>query len=181
MCFRYSFPLGNLDDKVVLYAAGDVVHLEDIRDQQIKDCDTKTCAKAAQIENAFVPVIAYLEWCGIRLDINRWEKKMKDNELKRDESLEKLNEWVVNYFKTHGGSSDGCVEEEVTIEERFGDQVVKHPLPKGYTGKESVYVEHCTDDLLNSEYTRKYIKIRKKHHFIVMFLLAFFHKIEALL
>ena len=96
-----------LDDKVVLYAAGDVVHLEDIRNQQIKDCEIKTCAKAAQIENAFVPVIAYLEWCGIKLDSNKWETKIKDNEKKRDESLAKLNKWVVDYFKRKGGTSDG--------------------------------------------------------------------------
>ena len=31
-----------LDDKVVLYAAGDVVHLEDIRDQQMKEGEQKT-------------------------------------------------------------------------------------------------------------------------------------------
>ena len=92
-----------LDDRVVIYAAGDVVHLEDIRDQQIKDCQTQTCVKAAQIENAFVPVIAYLEWCGIRLDVNRWEKKIKDNEKKRDEALAQLNQWVVDYYKSKGG------------------------------------------------------------------------------
>lgn len=155
-----------LDDKVVLYAAGDVVHLEDIRNQQIKDCETKTCAKAAQIENAFVPVIAYLEWCGIKLDSNKWETKIKDNEKKRDESLAKLNKWVVDYFKSKGGTSDGCIEEEVTIEEQVGGKTIKHDLPRGVTGKESVYVEQYDDPLLGTEYVRKYIKIRKKCDYV---------------
>ena len=67
-----------LDDKVIVYAAGDVMYLESIRDKQIEDCVAKECSKAAQIENAFVPVIAYLEWCGIRLDIDKWNLKIAD-------------------------------------------------------------------------------------------------------
>ena len=157
-----------LDDKVVLYAAGDVVHLEDIRDQQIEDCKTKTCSKAAQIENAFVPVIAYLEWCGIRLDINKWQTKMRDNERKRDEALEKLNQWVVNYYKSHGGTVDGYIEVEHTIMEKFGDQSIWHDVPKGVTGKEKVYEETTIDPLLKIPYTRKYIKYLKSCDYITI-------------
>ena len=51
-----------LDTEVILYAAGDVVYLEDIVDQQMQECEQKECVIAAKIENAFVPVIAYLEW-----------------------------------------------------------------------------------------------------------------------
>ena len=157
-----------LDDKVVLYAAGDVVHLEDIRDQQIEDCKTKTCTKAAQIENAFVPVIAYLEWCGIRIDVNKWQMKMKDNERKRDEALEKLNQWVVDYYKSHGGTVDGYVEVEHTIMEKFGDQSIWHDIPKGVTGKEKVYEETTIDPLLKIPYTRKYIKYLKSCDYITI-------------
>ena len=157
-----------LDDKVVLYAAGDVVHLETIRDQQIEDCKTQTCVKAAQIENAFVPVIAYLEWCGIRLDQNKWQTKIKDNERKRDEALEQLNQWVVDYFKCHGGTSDGYIEEEFTIMENFGGKCVWHDLPNGVTGKEQVYEEYEKDTLLGLDYKRKYIKIKKKCDYVTI-------------
>lgn len=159
-----------LDDKVVLYAAGDVVHLEDIRDQQIQDCKKQTCSKAAQIENAFVPVIAYLEWCGIRLDVNKWQNKIKDNERKRDEALEKLNQWVVDYFKKHGGTSDGCVETDYTIMEKFDGQCVWHDLPSDYTPTDDtkVYEETTIDSLFGFEYKRKYIKIRKLCDYVVV-------------
>lgn len=159
-----------LDDKVVLYAAGDVVHLEDIRDQQIQDCKKQTCTKAAQIENAFVPVIAYLEWCGIKLDVNKWQNKIKDNERKRDEALEKLNQWVVDYFKSHGGTSDGCVEIDYTIMEKFDGQCVWHDLPSDYTPTDAtkVYEEITTDPLFGFEYKRKYIKIRKSCDYVVV-------------
>ena len=155
-----------LDDRVVLYAAGDVVHLEDIRDQQINDCKIKTCTKAAQIENAFVPVIAYLEWCGIKLDSDKWQMKIRDNERQRDASLEKLNQWVVEYFKCQGGTADGCIETEVTISEHFGNQCIKHELPKGVTGREPILEERSYDSLLGMEYVRKYVKIKKKCDYV---------------
>ena len=157
-----------LDDKVVLYAAGDVVPLEDIRDQQIKDCQEKTCSKAAQIENAFVPVIAYLEWCGIRLNVSKWQMKMRDNEQKRDEALMQLNQWVVDYYKSHGGTVDGYIEIEHTISEKFGDQTVYHDIPKGVTGKEKVYEETIVDPLLKIPYTRRYIKYLKSCDYITI-------------
>lgn len=103
-----------LDDKVILYAAGDVVHLEDIRDQQLKECKETNRTTGAELENMFVPVIAYLEWCGIRLDENKWKVKMKDNEAKRDAALESLNEWVVDYYLKNGGN-DNYIEKEFII------------------------------------------------------------------
>lgn len=85
-----------LDDKVILYAAGDVMYLEDIMQQQMQECSDKKCKVAAQLENNFVPVIAYLEFCGIKLDENKWKLKMQDNENKLSESLESLNNWLAN-------------------------------------------------------------------------------------
>ena len=157
-----------LDDKVVLYAAGDVVYLEDIRDQQIEDCKKQTCTVAAQIENAFVPVIAYLEWCGIRLDINKWEKKMKDNERKRDEALELLNQWVVDYYKKQGGTGSEYIEVEYTIMEKFGGQSIFHDIPKGATGNEQVFEEKSVDPITGCDYLRRYIKIPEKWGYVTV-------------
>lgn len=157
-----------LDDKVVLYAAGDVVYLEDIRDQQIEDCKKQTCSVAAQIENAFVPVIAYLEWCGIRLDINKWEKKMRDNERKRDEALELLNQWVVDYYKKQGGTGSEYIEVEYTIMEKFGGQSIFHDIPKAATGTEEVFEEKSVDPITGCDYLRRYIKIPEKWGYVTV-------------
>lgn len=157
-----------LDDKVVLYAAGDVVYLEDIRDQQIADCKKQTCSVAAQIENAFVPVIAYLEWCGIRLDVNKWEKKMKDNERKRDEALELLNQWVVDYYKKQGGNGSEYIEVEYTIMEKFGGQSIFHDIPKAATGTEQVFEEKSVDPITGCDYLRRYIKIPEKWGYVTV-------------
>jgi DNA polymerase I-like protein with 3'-5' exonuclease and polymerase domains len=85
-----------LDTNVIIYAAGDVMYLEDIRNQQLEECHTKTCVKAAQLENKFVPVIAYLEFCGIKLDEDKWKLKMQNNENALEESTRLLNKWLID-------------------------------------------------------------------------------------
>ena len=120
-----------LDDSVIVYAANDVKYLEDIRDQQIEQCKEQRCVKGADVENKFVPVIAYLEWCGIRLDENKWKLKMQDNERQRDEALEKLNQWVVDYYKNKGGNkSCKIVEEFIIMENPAYGKCVWHDIPK---------------------------------------------------
>ena len=82
-----------LDESVINYAAGDVVYLEDIAEKQIEDLKKYNLTKGALIENAFTPVIAYLEWCGIKLDTQKWTAKMqkdKENKLKAEEALDKF-------------------------------------------------------------------------------------------
>lgn len=157
-----------LDTKVIKYAAGDVEYLEDIRDQQIAECKLKTCEKAAVIENAFVPVIAYLEWCGIRLDISKWKKKMEDNERQRDEALLKLNQWVVDYFKEHGVAANGYyTESKQIIEEWFGDKCIRQDIPKGAING-PIYQETYWDDLLGVQHTEKYIIVKTPCNYVTV-------------
>lgn len=84
-----------LDDKVVLYAAGDVEPLEDIRDAQMKAVIKKDCEKAVELENKFVPVVAYMEWCGIKLDTEKWEQKMKSDQAKLNAATVALSEFML--------------------------------------------------------------------------------------
>lgn len=66
-----------LDTSVILYAAGDVKYLGDIMKLQLEDCKKQDLMKAAKLECDAVPSIAYMEWCGIHLDQERWLNKMK--------------------------------------------------------------------------------------------------------
>lgn len=84
-----------LDESVILYAAGDVTFLEQIKSKEEAQLKKSNSVIAAHVENMFVPVIAYLEWCGIRLDIEKWKLKMKDNEQKAEKALSDLNNWIV--------------------------------------------------------------------------------------
>ena len=86
-----------LDTSVIQYAANDVTWLYDIMQLQIKDCKEKSCLVGAKLECDFVPVIAYLEWCGIHLDENRWKAKIDIDKKNLNKAIEDLNKYVCNH------------------------------------------------------------------------------------
>lgn len=88
-----------LDTKVIQYAAGDVQFLGDIMKAQLKKCRNKNCILGAKLECDFVPVIAYLEWCGIKLDETKWRAKMLNDNIKLQEALTKLNNYCIKHPK----------------------------------------------------------------------------------
>lgn len=89
-----------LDDRTILYAANDVVYLEQIMNLEIEACKKANCIQGMNLENAFVPVIAYLEWCGIRLDVDKWTKKMESDLHNAQIAEEALNDWIREQSKT---------------------------------------------------------------------------------
>lgn len=88
-----------LDSEVIKYAARDVMYLEDILESQVIDLNKQGLIKAALLENAFVPVIAYLEWCGIRLDVDKWQQKMKNDKENLQKSIDALNDFIIKSGK----------------------------------------------------------------------------------
>ena len=84
-----------LDDDVIHYAANDVRWLEDIMDSQKNDLREKHLLKGAKLECDVVPAMAYLEWCGIKLDIERWKEKMKNDKVNLQKALTELNSYVM--------------------------------------------------------------------------------------
>ena len=93
---------GGLTDEVIIYSANDVVWLEDVMNEQVNLLTIRKQLAAMDIENRFVRVLAYIEYCGIRLDVNRWKAKMMKDEIRLREAETKLNEWVVNYVLSKG-------------------------------------------------------------------------------
>lgn len=89
-----------LDHNVITYAAHDVVHLYDIMESQKKDLIKQGInSLGVQVENYFVPVIAYLEWCGIHLDINKWKAKMASDKVNLDNSKKALDNFIIKLSK----------------------------------------------------------------------------------
>lgn len=119
-----------LDSKVILYAAGDVMYLEDIMELQIKDCEKAECLVGAHLENAFVPVIAYLEWCGIALNVDKWLGIIARNEKQKQEALIELNNWLYEY--TSKNIKPGWVEKEVDLMQPEGEKLLKKLKKQGY-------------------------------------------------
>lgn len=90
-----------LDLDVLHYAAKDVKYLYPIMQAQLKICKErdKNTIVGAKLECDCVPAIAYLEWCGIKLDEEKWGAKMKNDKIVLQESLEKLNNYALNHPK----------------------------------------------------------------------------------
>lgn len=85
-----------LDSSVIKYAAGDVVYLEDIADKQFLECKSKGCIVGAQLECAAVPAMAYLEWCGIKLDEKKWKAKMEKDQKNLAERKALLDQFIID-------------------------------------------------------------------------------------
>lgn len=84
-----------LDSKVIEYAAGDVTYLEQIMKSQIEDLKKQDLIKAAKLECDFVPAIAYLEWCGIHLDQEKWKTKMKSDQENLIKAKKALDDFII--------------------------------------------------------------------------------------
>ena len=93
-----------LTPEIIRYAGEDVEHLEDIRDSQLIDIKRENLSKAVDLENEFVKVLAYIEFCGVKLDVTKWKSKMAKDKVKLDNSISKLNNFVLKYFNEHNGS-----------------------------------------------------------------------------
>lgn len=88
-----------LDTEVIKYAASDVTYLEQIMYSQLQDIKAiPNGIKGAKLECDFVPVIAYLEWCGINLDEDKWKAKMEKDKVNLHISEEALNSFLINAY-----------------------------------------------------------------------------------
>lgn len=133
-----------LDAKVIQYAAGDVTYLERIMWSQVEDLKKQGLMKAARIECDFVPVIAYLEWCGIHLDQDKWKAKMKSDQEKLEKAKRILDDFVVRtpslkqfvYIDTQGDLFEGFdMAPKVNINWASSTQVVKIAQILGFNTK----------------------------------------------
>ena len=84
-----------LDDKVILYAASDVTNLEKIMHLQVAECKKKGCLVGAKLECDAVAPIAYMEWCGIHLDANKWKAKMVKDKENLDKTKKALDDFII--------------------------------------------------------------------------------------
>ena len=60
-----------LTTDIIVYGAKDVQYLGKIRTEQLKLLKAKDLVTALAYENKFCPVLAYFEFCGVKLDENK--------------------------------------------------------------------------------------------------------------
>lgn len=101
-----------LDETTIEYSANDVKYLEDIMLSQKEDYTKYGMTKGAILECNAVPSIAYLEWCGIKLDEDKWKAKMEKDLINLNKSIEELNKFILSL------PSSNIIKIKVTVKTR---------------------------------------------------------------
>ena len=84
--------------EVIEYGANDVKYLEDIVLKQWKVLKERGLTTAIRVENLFVLPLSYMEYCGIKLDVDRWRAKMKKDDAAYNRTIEALNKWICSHY-----------------------------------------------------------------------------------
>jgi DNA polymerase I-like protein with 3'-5' exonuclease and polymerase domains len=88
-----------LTTEVVIYAAGDVTYIEDIKEKQDIEVEKQGMKLAVELECEFVKSLAYFKYCGVHLDVTKWRAKMAKDQAKLNKAISELNAWVVAWDK----------------------------------------------------------------------------------
>lgn len=105
-----------LTDSIIIYAANDVKYLEDIMNAQVKILYDRGQKMALEVENKTILPTAYFEFCGVKLDQDKWKAKMAKDE----ESLNKAKSDLDNFVVELALSGDTAMKPFVKVE-RQGD------------------------------------------------------------
>lgn len=76
---RGEIIIKGLTDRVLEYGANDVKYLIEVREKQLEIVNKYNLQKAVDLDNVFVIVLAYTEFCGIKLDYEKWKVKVEKN------------------------------------------------------------------------------------------------------
>ena len=116
-----------LTEDVVVYAAGDVMWIEDIKEKQEIELTKQDLHRAVRFECEFIKSLAYFKHCGIYLDPVKWKAKIKKDQERLVKAKEALDNWVVNWFESQNADEYSTIVEVSYIEgmvpENFKDRV----------------------------------------------------------
>ena len=128
-----------LTDDVIIYSANDVKYLEKIMELQQLELTKKGLEKAIIYENKFVLPLAYCEYCGVKLDVDKWKAKMQKDEQRVKTALDNCNKWLLKnepdsnyiFIDRQGDIFNGFnLEPQVTLNWNSAKQLI--PLFKKY-------------------------------------------------
>lgn len=96
-----------LSPEVIVYGARDVEFLEPVMLKQKKAIEFSHMNGALQIDNEFVKCLAYIEYCGIKLDWEKWKKNSQNNIQNVLDAKTALNQWLYdNGYREFIGSAN---------------------------------------------------------------------------
>lgn len=85
---------GNLTEGFVKYSAYDVKYLHNVKIAQQCILFAAGSQVSIDLDNRFVLVLAYIEYCGMKLDLDKWTTKIHQVQIQADKAIQKLNEFI---------------------------------------------------------------------------------------
>lgn len=89
-----------LDETVIIYGAGDVKHMQNIKEKQLIKIRELNLEKCLKLENLFITSIAKISYKGFKIDIIKWLEN-KDNNIKQLAETKKLLDLEVGKLKLY--------------------------------------------------------------------------------
>lgn len=83
-----------LTTDVIKYAAYDVVYLPEIMEKQLKAIKSRKLEGALKLDNEAVKWLAYIEYCGIKLNWDRWKEQSHKNLEKMYKLKQSIDKWL---------------------------------------------------------------------------------------
>lgn len=87
---------GILSTQAIKYGCADIEYLSEIKEKQVDLANHLGILESIIRECNFTPSLAYVAYCGIYLDKNKWTKKVQDARHKLEVARDKLNSWYIN-------------------------------------------------------------------------------------
>lgn len=78
------------------------IYSEVKRRQGIKAESDFRCMNAITLENLFTPVLAYISWCGFKMDSSKWDSIVDGIKINNQNAKTGLDEFVYKYFRNNG-------------------------------------------------------------------------------
>ncbi len=88
-----------LSTRVIKYAGDDVKYLHEIRDKQMVELEKLDLLKTVSLDNEYVRVLAYIEYCGVKLDVDKWRTKCTEDKDILNSKEKVLDDFVFNNEK----------------------------------------------------------------------------------
>lgn len=91
--------LGVYDSHIIKYSALDVKYLIGIREFQLRKAKELELTKTIELENKFVSVLTYVEYSGIKLNVEGWSKKSEEDFKLMSKLKNELDQMVLDMDK----------------------------------------------------------------------------------
>ena len=86
---------GKFTPEFIKYSGKDVEHLHVVKSNQEQLIKEKNCELSIELDNRFVIVLSYIEYCGMKLDVNKWLNRLSKIKNETEELRRELDSYLI--------------------------------------------------------------------------------------